>query len=327
MSQNQLVTVDFHGQSLVAVLIDGKPHVALRPIVENIGLDWAAQYTRINRHQVLKSTVVVMAMVAEDGKTRSMVCLPLDMLNGWLFGVDVNRVNDEIKPKLIRYQEECYRVLFQHFMPQQAQRPYNPAIDYDRISPAQAQDLKEIVQAIVKAGVQGYAETWARLQRKFRINSYLELPATQHLEARQYLIAKLPKGQGGADVVGQQEPVAPILDAARIKLAHSLAAEVAAVASRTVFETVLADDGSWRHGRWMFCLTNGRDAECNVPWVQKMDSDAMVVSLAELPRRLLEPGTMLPSNKELADLAAACNRRLAQRMAHEAIAKATGSAS
>ena len=60
----------------------------------------------------------------------------------------------------------------------------NPAIDYDRISPAQAQDLKEIVAAIVQAGIQGYGETWARLQRKFRVNSYLELPATQHLEAR-----------------------------------------------------------------------------------------------------------------------------------------------
>ena len=72
-------------------------------------------------------------------------------------------------------------------------RPANPAIDYDRINPAQAQDLKEIVAAIVQAGIQGYGETWARLQRKFKVNSYLELPATQHLEARAYLLAKLPK--------------------------------------------------------------------------------------------------------------------------------------
>ena len=67
-----------------------------------------------------------------------------------------------------------------------------PAIAYDRISPAQAQDLKEIVATIVQAGIQGYGETWARFQRKFKVNSYLELPATQHLEARAYLLAKLP---------------------------------------------------------------------------------------------------------------------------------------
>ena len=75
----------------------------------------------------------------------------------------------------------------------QAIRHHNPAIAYDRISPAQAQDLKEIVATIVQAGIQGYGETWARFQRKFKVNSYLELPATRHLEARAYLLAKLPK--------------------------------------------------------------------------------------------------------------------------------------
>lgn len=110
----------------------------------------------------------------------------------------------------------------------------------------------------------------------------------------------------------------PTADAERIKLAHSLAAEVAAVASRTVFEAVLSDDSSWKHDRWMFCLNYSRDNECNVPWAKKMDQNAMVVSMADLPRRLLEPNGMLPTNKELADLAAACNQRLAQRMTYEA---------
>lgn len=71
-------------------------------------------------------------------------------------------------------------------------RSANPAIDYDRISPAQAQDLKEIVAAIVQAGIQGYGETWARFQRKFRVNSYLELPASHFDDARAYLQGKLP---------------------------------------------------------------------------------------------------------------------------------------
>ena len=80
--------------------------------------------------------------------------------------------------------------------------PVQMRLDYDRISPAQAQDLKEIVAAIVQAGVQTYGETWKRFQHKYHVNSYLELPATQHLQARRYLIAKLPKGYAG-DVVGE----------------------------------------------------------------------------------------------------------------------------
>lgn len=69
----------------------------------------------------------------------------------------------------------------------------NPAIDYDRISPAQAQDLKELVHSIAESKVQGFAETWARLHKKFRVNSYLELPATRFEEARDYLLGKLPE--------------------------------------------------------------------------------------------------------------------------------------
>lgn len=193
MTHHQIVTVEFHGQSLIAVEVEGKPYVAMRPIVENIGLQWGSQFNRIQRHPVLKSTVFMMTTVAEDGKQREMLCLPLSMLNGWLFGVDVNRVREEIRPKLLRYQTECFEVLYRHFMP--AQRLYNPAIDYTRISPAQAQDLKELVHAIVQAKVQGFAETWARLQRKFRVNSYLELPAAQFDEARAYLLAKLPQAR------------------------------------------------------------------------------------------------------------------------------------
>lgn len=122
MQENQIITVEFHGQPVLAIVRDGKPYVALRPIAENIGLDWASQYTRINRHAVLKSTVVVMTTVAEDGKQRDMTCIPLSMLNGWLFGVDSNRVREEIQPKLIRYQLECFDVLHQHFMGQQPTR-------------------------------------------------------------------------------------------------------------------------------------------------------------------------------------------------------------
>lgn len=73
--------------------------------------------------------------------------------------------------------------------------PAQPRLDYTRISPAQAQDLKEPVHAIVEAKVQGFAETWARLQRKFRVNSYLELPAARFEEARAYLLAKLPQAR------------------------------------------------------------------------------------------------------------------------------------
>lgn len=95
--------------------------------------------------------------------------------------------NNEQGRVVRRYFIDCERQV------QAATRPHNPAIDYDRISPAQAQDLKELVHAIADSKVQGFGETWARLHRKFRVNSYLELPATRFAEARDYLLAKLPE--------------------------------------------------------------------------------------------------------------------------------------
>ncbi len=56
-------------------------------------------------------------------------------------------------------------------------------------------ERKEIVAAIVAVKVQEFADTWARLHHELKVNSYRELPATQHLNARNYLIGKLPKAE------------------------------------------------------------------------------------------------------------------------------------
>lgn len=100
--------------------------------------------------------------------------------------------------------------------------PTNPAIDYDRISPAQAQDLKEIVAAIVQAGIQGYAETWSRLQRKFRVHSYLQLPAQHYADARSYLLAKLStrpaaKSPAGKMLVSRQHLASIYTDLGKLR--------------------------------------------------------------------------------------------------------------
>lgn len=185
-----LVPVQFHGATLTASIINGKPHVAVRPICDALGIDADSQLKRIKRHPVLNKGSVITAAPSVGGEQLT-VMLALDKLNGWLFGVSVSRVKPELRERLTQYQAECFDVLAQHFG---TTRPANPALDYDRISPAQAQSLKELVQAVVEAGAQGFGETWARLHRKFRVNSYLELPASQFDEACAYLRSKLPTG-------------------------------------------------------------------------------------------------------------------------------------
>ena len=311
MSHN-LVTVDFHGQSLVAVLIDGNPYVAMKPICENIGLNWDAQRQRIRRSPVLDQGAVVITVPSPSGDQETL-CLPLDMLNGWLFGVDVNRVREEIRPKLMQYQKECFGVLFRHFMPQPATSAPNPAIDYDRISPAQAQELKELVQAVVDTGKQKHAETWARLHGKFRVNSYLELPATKFAEARDYLLGKLPEPQ--------PIPRIDMLQTEALQAAHASALRYfsdyrkAVGEGRGSPETMPIPDEVLT-GLLAEALMERRfllsfDHRFGMA-VQPIPKDAMVGGVMQMASAIIN-GHVTPSPSDLLSMVSACTSILAQR--------------
>lgn len=118
MTENyELVTVDFYGQKLISSKNEhGNILVAMKPICENIGLDWEAQRQRIQRDSVLNSSTCVIKAVAEDGKNREMLALPLEMLNGWLFGIDENRIYyPGTKDTIIKYKQECFNALYNYY--------------------------------------------------------------------------------------------------------------------------------------------------------------------------------------------------------------------
>ena len=50
-----------------------------------------------------------------------MFCLPLKYIFGWLFSIDESKVNPRSKEIFIRYKDECYDVLYDHFV-QRAQK-------------------------------------------------------------------------------------------------------------------------------------------------------------------------------------------------------------
>lgn len=89
--------------------------VPIRPIVELLGLDWSGQLRRTRNDPVL-SNEIENVIVNTAGGPQEMPCLPLDMLNGWLFGINASRVTkQEVRDRLIRYQKDCYRVLYEAF--------------------------------------------------------------------------------------------------------------------------------------------------------------------------------------------------------------------
>jgi len=112
--------IEFYNDEIVAVLVelDGQRqvHVPVRPICDYLGLSWAGQRQRIHRDEILHE-VSSECVIHSQGQRRTMLCLPLDYLNGWLFGINASRVKPEVKKNLLRYQRECYRVLADAFLP------------------------------------------------------------------------------------------------------------------------------------------------------------------------------------------------------------------
>lgn len=121
----QITTIHFHGQQLAILTNENQqPMVAIKPICENIGLSWEPQRKRIMRDEVLSSVTSMMEATATDGKTYEFTCLPLDYLNGWLFGIDDKRIKKpEVRQRVLEYKRECYRVLADYWLHGQATNP------------------------------------------------------------------------------------------------------------------------------------------------------------------------------------------------------------
>jgi ribosomal protein S13 len=112
--------IDFCGDEITVVLVElderKQVFIPIRSICDYLGLSWAGQRQRIHRDEIL-AEVSSECVIHSQGQRRTMLCLPLDYLNGWLFGISASRVNPEVKDNLLRYQRECYRVLADAFLP------------------------------------------------------------------------------------------------------------------------------------------------------------------------------------------------------------------
>ncbi|MBV7417899.1 KilA-N domain-containing protein [Comamonas sp. CMM03] len=184
------------------------------------------------------------------------------------------------------------------------------------LSQEQADTLRNMLTGSVKKLPQAkqagaMVKGWSKLKSHFKTD-YRHIPAVEFHEAVNILARHIAEWE-----VVDDAPQ-PVTDNEKIKHAYALASEVAKQAAITVFNAVVDDQDVHKHDRWMFHMDwHARDG-APAAWAKPVEGSAMVVSMADLPRRLLEPNGMLPTNKELADLATACNQRLAQRLQHEA---------
>lgn len=182
------VTIPFYEDTLIVQLgEDGKIYVALRPIVEALGLDWSAQLQRIKRDPVLSgetktiSVGVTTTQIKKRGEgAKYHVCLPKQYLSGFLFGINANRVREELREPVIKWQREAHLFLDAAF----------------------TGDAESAMEAIRQKYLrQGYDDAWIK-QRQITIatrNQLTEEWQTRGVQGKQYgiLTAVIHKGAFG----------------------------------------------------------------------------------------------------------------------------------
>lgn len=176
--ENQIQTVNFHNQTLITLQKDGVPYVAMKPICENIGLDWKSQFARINRDEVLSEGAFIIQAPTKGG-IQKLLCLPIHYLNGWLFGVDVSRVKAEIKQKLITYKKECYQALFDYWNNGVAVNP--------RATKSDRKPLVQAVNMLVAETGAMYSNVWKMIHQRFDVECVDELTCEQVNQAIAYV--------------------------------------------------------------------------------------------------------------------------------------------
>jgi hypothetical protein len=112
-------SVDFHGDEIHATLVEiegtKQVYVPLRPICKYLGLSWPGQFERIDRDPVLRQEArSVRVTRTNQAGDPEMLCLPLDFLNGWLFGVNANRVKPALPTRLSSISEIATASLHKH---------------------------------------------------------------------------------------------------------------------------------------------------------------------------------------------------------------------
>lgn len=110
----QALKAEFLGKEVTLVDNNGIAYVAMREIVEGIGLNWASQSVKLNQNSS-KFSCCDIATTGKDGKKYEMLCMPIKKLNGWLFSINPNKVRADLKQRLEEYQEECFLALWDYW--------------------------------------------------------------------------------------------------------------------------------------------------------------------------------------------------------------------
>ncbi|MDQ4075172.1 MAG: ORF6C domain-containing protein [Chloroflexota bacterium] len=180
MSQSPIVvseqrSVEFYEDEVIAVRAEeGTVWLPIRHMCDLLEVDRTAQLRRIQRDPVLSKYLTTVPVTLPDGRTYEMDCLPLKYVRAWLFGINASRVKQEVRDKLIRYQEEVIEIIDRAFT-----------------RPPVTTDLSEAMMQAMHDNAIQQAQIWRTLleeQRRLRATEELVQEHDDHLMAHDRML-------------------------------------------------------------------------------------------------------------------------------------------
>jgi hypothetical protein len=116
----------------ILLVENGERLIPVKPICEALGINSNGQIERIKSDPILGSVNKMCLSTGADKKQYQMFAIPFRYVFGWLFTIDSEKVNIDARETVLRYQKECYDVLFNHFTAHAEFYEYKQSLVYEK---------------------------------------------------------------------------------------------------------------------------------------------------------------------------------------------------
>lgn len=96
--------------------------VPIKPICDLLGINSQGQANKLKDHPLFCPVTKLSYATGADGKQYEMVCIPLSHLAGWLVTIHPGNVREDVRERLVAFQQQCLDVLYEHFFGRLAKR-------------------------------------------------------------------------------------------------------------------------------------------------------------------------------------------------------------
>lgn len=97
-------------------VVNDQRYIAIKPACEMLGIDYPTQTEVLKSNPIYSSTIGLIPIVGGDGKQREMLCISLKRFFLWLGGIHPNKVKEEARESVLKYQALICDVLYEKFV-------------------------------------------------------------------------------------------------------------------------------------------------------------------------------------------------------------------